>query len=158
MDFAFWCRRIVFEWEGFSLESFQNNSSLYMCVCPQGGTRLVRLWVCSQAHRGEQNSVKIKITDRYPKAEPNPNRTASIRSGFGFEFRNLKPDRFDQIIITCIVKNLSCRQPWTNKLQQHPNVFVWKISFRICFWHLEEYSLIMHVYTWNNKIKHHFGY
>jgi len=28
MDLAFGCRRIVFEWEGFGLESFWNDTSL----------------------------------------------------------------------------------------------------------------------------------
>ena len=47
MDLVFECRRVVFEWEGFGLESFQNDTSLspyihmyiyiyvskYVCVC-----------------------------------------------------------------------------------------------------------------------------
>ena len=32
MDLAFGCRRVVFEWEGFSLESFQNDTSLSLIL------------------------------------------------------------------------------------------------------------------------------
>jgi len=32
MDIAFRCRRVVSEWEVFDLESFQNDTSLYICI------------------------------------------------------------------------------------------------------------------------------
>jgi len=32
MYLAFGCRRVIFEWEKFGLESFRNDTSLYMCA------------------------------------------------------------------------------------------------------------------------------
>jgi len=32
MDLAFRCRRVVFEWEGFSLESFRNDTSVSLSL------------------------------------------------------------------------------------------------------------------------------
>ena len=32
-DLVLGCHRAVFEWEGFSLESVQNDTSLSLCVC-----------------------------------------------------------------------------------------------------------------------------
>ena len=32
VDLAFGCRRIAFEWEGFDIESFHNDKSMYVCV------------------------------------------------------------------------------------------------------------------------------
>ena len=41
IDLAFGCHKVVFEWEGFSLESFRNDTSLYIYIYPFSYPRLL---------------------------------------------------------------------------------------------------------------------
>ena len=47
--------------------------------------------------RGEQSSVITEITDQKLKPEPEPNRTALVRSGFDFGFQNPNPTEPNRI-------------------------------------------------------------
>jgi len=104
--------------------------------------------------KSEQSLVKIKIIDRYLKIEPKSNRFNSVR----FRSRVLKP-KIQPIQPNCY--HMHCQEfimsaALNKRAPPISNVYIWKISFWIWLWHFEEYSLTMHVYTWNNKIKQHF--